>query len=127
MSPKTRVYAVEVETAAPVATSMAAGKPTPVTYTRTFVDGIGSSGVSEEIWPLVRELLAGVFVVSVAQIAAAVKLLVERSRIVAEGAGASSVAAALRGNVDARRIVCIVSGGNIDSEKLATILRGEIP
>jgi len=127
INPKTRVYAVEVETAAPVATSMAAGKPTPVTYTRTFVDGIGSAGVSEEIWPLVRELLAGAFTVSVAQIAAAVKLLVERSRIVAEGAGASSVAAALRGNVDARRVVCIVSGGNIDSEKLATILRGEIP
>ena len=127
MSPKTRVYAVEVETAAPVATSMAAGKPTPVTYTRTFIDGIGSTGVSEEIWPLVRELLAGAFVVSVAQIAAAVKLLAERSRIVAEGAGASSVAAALRGNVDARRVVCVVSGGNIDSEKLATILRGEIP
>jgi threonine dehydratase len=127
INPKTRVYAVEVETAAPVATSMAAGKPTPVTYTRTFVDGIGSTGVSEEIWPLVRELLAGAFTVSVAQIAAAVKLLVERSRIVAEGAGASSVAAALRGQVDARRVVCIVSGGNIDSEKLATILRGEIP
>ncbi len=127
INPKTRVYAVEVETAAPVATSMAAGKPTPVTYTRTFVDGIGSAGVSEEIWPLVRELLAGAFTVSVAQIAAAVKLLVERSRIVAEGAGASSVAAALRGQVDARRVVCIVSGGNIDSEKLATILRGEIP
>ncbi len=127
ISPKTRVYAVEVETAAPVAMSMAAGKPTPATYTRTFIDGIGSTGVSEEIWPLVRELLAGVFVVSVAQIAAAVKLLVERSRIVAEGAGASSVAAALRGNVDARRVVCVVSGGNIDSEKLATILRGEIP
>ena len=127
ISPKTRVYAVEVETAAPVATAMAAGKPTPVAYTRTFIDGIGSTGVSEEIWPLVRELLAGVFVVSVAQIAAAVKLLVERSRIVAEGAGASSVAAALRGNVDARRVVCIVSGGNIDSEKLATILRGDIP
>jgi threonine dehydratase len=106
---------------------MAAGKPTPVTYTRTFVDGIGSAGVSEEIWPLVRELLAGAFTVSVAQIAAAVKLLVERSRIVAEGAGASSVAAALRGQVDARRVDCIVSGGNIDSEKLATILRGEIP
>jgi len=127
ISPKTRVYACEAETAAPAAAAIAAGKPTPVSYTRTFVDGIGSTAVSEEIWPLVRELLAGALVVSVAQIAAAVKLLVERSRIVAEGAGASSVAAALAGNVDARRIVCIVSGGNIDSEKLAAILHGEIP
>jgi threonine dehydratase len=56
-----------------------------------------------------------------------VKLLAERCRVVAEGAGAASLAAALNNNVDAKRIVCIVSGGNIDSDKLATILRGSVP
>ncbi|MFN2603549.1 MAG: threonine/serine dehydratase [Gemmatimonadaceae bacterium] len=123
----TRVYAVEAETAAPLAAAFNAGAPTTVQYTRTFIDGIGSARISDEIWPLAQSVLAGSIVVTVEKIAAAVKLLVERSRIVAEGAGASSVAAALTGNVDARRIVCIVSGGNIDSEKLATILRGDIP
>lgn len=127
VSPGTKVYAVEVETAAPLTASLAAGTPTPVTRTPTFIDGMGSTAVSDEMWPLVQSLLAGTIVVSVAQIAAAVKLLAERCRVVAEGAGAASLAAALSGNVDGKRIVCIVSGGNIDSDKLATILRAEIP
>jgi threonine dehydratase len=127
MNPRIKVYAVEVETAAPLTASLAAGKPTPVTYTRTFIDGMGSAAVFEEMWPLVQLLLAGTIVVSVAQIAAAVKLLAERCHVVAEGAGAASVAAALIGGLDARRVACIVSGGNIDLEKLAVILNGEVP
>ena len=127
ISPRTKTYAVEVDTAAPLTASLAAGTPTPVTYTRTFIDGMGSASVSEEMWPLAKSLLAGTIVVTVAQVAAAVKLLLERCRVVAEGAGASSVAAALNRSEEGKRIVCIVSGGNIDSEKLATILRGEIP
>jgi threonine dehydratase len=127
ISPNTKVYAVEVETAAPLTASLAAGAPTSVTPTRTFVDGMGSSGVSEEMWPLAQSLLEGTIVVTVAQIAAAVKVLAERCRVVAEGAGAAPVAAALSGKLEGKRIVCVVSGGNIDSEKLATILRGEIP
>ena len=127
VSPRTKVYAVEVETAAPLTASLAAGEPTPVTYTRSFIDGMGSGGVSEEMWPLAKSLLAGTIVVTVAQVAAAVKLLAERCRVVAEGAGAAAVAAALNRSLERKRIVCIVSGGNIDSEKLATILRGEVP
>ncbi len=127
VSPNTRVYAVEVETAAPLTASLAAGTPTSVAYTRTFIDGMGSSGVSAEMWQLVNSLLAGTVVVSVAQVAAAVKLLVERCRVVAEGAGAAALAAALNSSLAAKRIVCIVSGGNIDPDKLATILSGEVP
>jgi len=127
VSPDTKVYAVEVETAAPLTASFAAGRPTPVSYTRTFVDGMGSGGVSGEMWPLVKNLLSGTIVVTVAQVAAAVKLLAERSRVIAEGAGAGSVAAALSGKLEDKRIVCIVSGGNIDTEKLAAILRGDVP
>jgi threonine dehydratase len=127
LRPQTRVYGVEVETAAPLAGAFNAGVPTTVSYTRTFVDGIGSARVSDEIWPLAQSILAGSLVVTVEKIAAAVKLLVERARIVAEGAGASAVAAALDNDIDVKRIVCVVSGGNIDSEKLAIILRGEIP
>ena len=91
------------------------------------MDGIGGKSVFGEMWPLARELLAGSLVVPVAAIASAVRLLAERSRIVAEGAGAASVAAALDGSVDATTIVCVISGGNIDSDTLATILRGDIP
>jgi threonine dehydratase len=127
VSPRTKVYAVEVETAAPLTASLAAGTPTPVTRTQTFIDGMGSGAVFGEMWPLVQSLLAGTVVVTVAQIAAAVKLLAERARIVAEGAGAAALAAAMSGAFDGQRVVCIVSGGNIDMDKLATILRGEIP
>ncbi|HYN81667.1 MAG TPA: threonine/serine dehydratase [Gemmatimonadaceae bacterium] len=127
VSPHTKVYAVEVETAAPLTASFAAGRPTPVNYTRTFIDGMGSGAVSEEMWPLVKSLLAGTIVVTVAQVAAAVKLLAERCRVIAEGAGAAPVAATLSGMLEAKRIVCIVSGGNIDTEKLRVILRGDVP
>jgi threonine dehydratase len=123
----TKVYAVEAETAAPLTASRAKGAPESVNYTRTFIDGMGSKSVSAEMWPLLQLLIDGTVVVSVRDVASAIKLLAERSRIVAEGAGASPVAAALGGSVEARRIVCIVSGGNIDAAKLAAILQDEVP
>jgi threonine dehydratase len=125
--PDVRVYAAEVETAAPLAAALAQGNPTNLSPTASFVDGIGGKSVFAEMWPLARELLNGSLVASVAQIAAAVRLLIERNRVVAEGAGAAPVAAALNRTLDAQTIVCVVSGGNIDNDTLGTILRGEIP
>jgi threonine dehydratase len=75
----------------------------------------------------VRSRVDGSIVMPVADVAAAVRVLVERARVVAEGAGALPVAAALSGKVDAKRIVCVISGGNIDRAKLATILEGRVP
>ena len=125
--PAVRVYAAEVETSAPLAAALAEGRPTPISSTPSFVDGIGGKSVFAEMWPMAHELLAGSVVSSVVQIADAVRLLAERNRVVAEGAGAASVAAALQGSIDAKTIVCVISGGNIDSDVLATILRGEFP
>ncbi len=125
--PEVKVYACEVETAAPFAASLAAGHPVTVDYTPTFVDGIGGKTVLEQIWPLAREVLAGSLVVSVQQVADAVRLLAGRTRVIAEGAGAAPVAAALAHHLDVERVACVVSGGNIDSRKLATILSGGIP
>ncbi len=122
-----RVYAVEVETAAPFSAALANGQPTTISSTPSFVDGIGGKNVFAEMWPLAKELLAGSLVASVQEVAAAVRLLAERNRIVAEGAGAAPVAAALNGTIDAKTIVCVISGGNIDGDTLATILRGEVP
>ena len=127
VSPQTRVYAVETDTAAPLTASLAAGHPMAVTRTPTFIDGMGSGGLFAEMWPLVQSMLTGTVVVSVAAVAAAVRLLAERSRVVAEGAGAAALAAALNGPLKGQRIVCIVSGGNIEPEVLAAILRGEMP
>jgi threonine dehydratase len=127
VKPSARVYAAEVETFAPFTAALAHEQPTTIAPTRSFVDGIGGKTVFAEMWPLARELIAGSVVASLAEIASAIRLLAERNRIVAEGAGAAPVAAALNRPIDAKTIVCVVSGGNIDSDVLATILRGEIP
>ena len=96
LRPQARVYACEVETAAPLSTRRCApAQPRAIEHRPSFVDGIGGRSVLAEMWPLARTLLAGSLVVSLAEIAAAVRLLVERNRVVAEGAGAASVAAAL--------------------------------
>ena len=122
LKPEVPVYAAEVATAAPLAAAFAAGEPTEVEYIASFVDGIGSSRVLDEMWPLVKVLLAGSLVASLEDVAAAVRLLAVRNRVVAEGAGATGVAVALNGDAGTGKVVCIVSGGNIDTAKLATIL-----
>lgn len=127
LKPDTRIYACEVTTAAPLAASFAAGKPAQVDYIPSFVDGIGAKSVLEEMWPLASCLLEGSLVMELAEVARAIQLLAERNRVIAEGAGGAPVAAALAGKAGKGKIVCIVSGGNIDTEKLVTILRGEIP
>ena len=127
VAPHVPVYAAEVETASPLAQSLAANAPQAVHYTSTFVDGIGGKSVLAEMWPLARQLLHGSLVVSLDAIASAVRMLAERNRVIAEGAGAASVAAALTGGAGGGKIVCIVSGGNIDVAKLAKILVGEMP
>jgi threonine dehydratase len=124
--PRTRVYAVEPETAAPLSASFAAGSAKEIDRIPSFVDGIGGKSVLPEMWERARNLLLPL-VVSLSDIAMAVKLLIERNRIVAEGAGAASVAAAMTGKAGSGKIVCIVSGGNIDSSKLAKILAGGVP
>ena len=93
-----------------------------MTYVKSLVDGIGAKSVLSEMWPLVCEMLAGSLVVTVEQVKAAIRILVERNRVVPEGAGATSVAAALSGKAGSGVVVCVVSGGNIDPAVLAGIL-----
>lgn len=125
--PEVPVYACEPETAAPLAASFAQGTAAEVKRIPSFVDGIGASSVLPEMWSRVRSLLAGSLVAPLGDIAAAVKLLVERARVVAEGAGATGVAAALAGKAGRGRVVCVVSGGNLDTVALGKILGGGVP
>ena len=124
LAPACKVYACEVATAAPLAASLAAGKPTKVEYQPSFVDGIGGPEVFPEMFELTRNLVDGSLVAGLDEVAASVRLLAERARVVAEGAGATPVAAALAGKAGSGKVVCVVSGGNIDASKLATILAG---
>ena len=126
LKPDTRLYASEVDTAAPLAPSLKAKAPREVIYTPSFVDGMGSKSILPEMWPLVSSLIDDSLVSSLKEIADAVKLLLERNRVLAEGAGASTVAAALAGKAGTGKIVCVISGGNIDTSKLTQILNNEI-
>jgi threonine dehydratase len=125
--PDVQVYGCEVDTAAPLAAALAAGRAVECPRTPTFVDGIGARTMLEEMWPPAHRLLAGSLVVGLAEVAAAIRLLVERAALVAEGAGGASVAAGLKGMAGTGKVVCVVSGGNIDAAVLATILGGNLP
>jgi threonine dehydratase len=127
LKPGVRVYGCEAANATPLAASLAAGSAQQIEYRPSFVDGIGSSGLLPEMWPLASSLLDGALVSGVPEVAAAVRLLAERSRVIAEGAGAAAVAAALAGRAGTGRLACVISGGNIDTHKLVRILQGEVP
>ena len=130
LKPDTRIYACEVETSAAFAAALAADAVTKIDYKPSFVDGIGSGSVLSEMWPLAKSLLNGSLVVPLAEVAESVRILAERNRVIAEGAGATPVAAALAGRGGdgelEGNVVCVVSGGNIDFEKLVKIFRREM-
>jgi threonine dehydratase len=128
LRPGTAVYVCEPETGAPVSATLAAGGvPTKVEYTPSFVDGAGAGAVLPEMWERAQALVTDAFAVSLADAAAAVRLLAERAQVVAEGAAGLPVAAAVSGRAGGGRLVCVVSGGNIDSSRLAEILAGRVP
>ena len=124
--PEVRFYAAEPATAAPVAATLAAGTPTAVEYVPSFVDGSGSRELIPKVWDHASKLLDDGFAIPLVDVEVAVRTLAERVRVIAEGAGALSVAAVLTGRIpSARKVVCIVSGGNIDFGVLTRILREE--
>jgi threonine dehydratase len=124
LSPETRIYCAEPETGAGLTAALAAGGPVDVDYRPSFVDGSGSRRVLDPMWPLLASLVDRAFAVPVPRVAEAVRVLAGRARVVAEGAGALSTAVALAGDAGTGRVVCIVSGGNINLAKLAEILAG---
>ena len=121
------MYGCEPDTACAFAASLAGGSPRHVDRTPSFLEGTGESDVLPEIWDLVKPFAAGSLVVSLQEVASAVRVLFERHRVVAEGSGASSLAAALTGKAGKGRVVCVMSGGNIDPSTLKKILDGGLP
>src|SRR5215470_580700 len=105
LRPQVRVYSVEPETGAPMSVSLPAGEPREVDYQPSFVDGSGSKALLPKMWGLGRELLDGALVASLDETAAAVRLLAERARVVAEGAGALALAATLAGRAGGGKVV----------------------
>ena len=124
LQPGTKIITAEPDTAAAMAAAFAAGHPADVDYRASFVDGSGSRRVLDSMWPLVAPLVDDALAIPVTEVAAAVRTLAERVRIIAEGAGALAPAAALSGRAGTGKVVCVISGGNINLGKLAEILGG---
>lgn len=120
---KCRIYAAEVATAAPLAPSLTAGSPVAVDYQPSFVDGIGAKVVFPQMLARAQQLIDGALVAELDEVSSALRLLAERNRVIAEGAGACALACALAGKAGAGKVVCIVSGGNIDFVRLCEVLR----
>jgi threonine dehydratase len=120
--PQTKVFAAEPETAAPLSASLAAGRPVYLDNWRaSFVDGAGGKSVLETMWPLLRGV-NGSIVVTLDDVARAIRVVAERAHVIAEGAGGCAVAGALSGRAGRGKIVAIVSGGNIDLSRFFEIL-----
>lgn len=126
--PDTKVYACEVETATPLFTSFQNGRPVVLDkYESSFVDGMNGKAMFPCMWNMACHLLSGSVVTSLREICDALKTLCIDNHVVSEGAGAATVAAAMKDEIPGGSIVCVVSGGNIDTGKLVTILNGDIP
>ena len=122
LKPGVRVYAAEPETAAPLSVSLAAGRPMYFDHWKaSFVDGAGGKSVLPTMWPLLAAL-DGSLVVSLGEVARAMKLVAERARVIAEGAAGCAVAAALGGRAGGGKVVAVVSGGNIDLSAFASLV-----
>jgi threonine dehydratase len=122
LKPHVKVFAAEPETAAPLATSLARDEASYFPgWTASFVDGAGGKSVLPTMWPLLRALVQGSIVVSLDEVRSAMRRTAERVHVVAEGAAACAVAAALSGRAGDGKIVAVVSGGNIDLKRFADL------
>ena len=127
LRPETRVVTAEPATAAPFAASFAAGAPAEIEFETSFVDGAGGRALLPTMWDRASGLVDAATAIPLHEVAAAMRALASRARVVAEGAGALALAAAIRGDAGEGRVVCIVSGGNVDAAVLAAVLAGETP
>ncbi len=123
LKPGIKVYGAEPETAAPAALSFDKGSPQPFpAWQASFVDGAGGQSMFPRMWERMKDIVDGSIVVSLDETRHAMRLLAEKARVIAEGAGALSVAAALTGKAGKGPIVAVISGGNIDLEKFCTLI-----
>jgi threonine dehydratase len=123
LRPGIRILGAEPDTAAPFALSRREGGPRKFPgWQASFVDGAGGQSVTQRMWRRMQPVVDGAATVSLDQVRDAMRLMAEKARVIAEGAGALALAAALGGEAGEGPTVCIVSGGNIDLEKFAELV-----
>ena len=143
LKPSIDIFASEIETAAPLAAAFEHGEVTKISMSKSWVDGIGSGSVLNEMWPLVQSCVDSSIVVTLKETGAALKLLIENNHFICEGASATSLAAALwhyqnqvnQGRAALRRtdssdrplkIVAVLSGGGIDNDTIIKCLQDSL-
>ena len=124
VNPKVKIFAAESEASMPVTAAFKAGEPVEVEHRPSFIDGMGGRSVLAEMWPLLQTVLDGAVEVSLPEVANAVRILFQKHHLIAEGAGAAPVAAALKQPKSTGKTVCVISGGNLDPAVLCEIVRG---
>jgi threonine dehydratase len=123
LKPEVKVWGAEPETAAPTALSFAAGSAQVFKdWQATFVDGAGGQSVFPRMWERMKPVAEGSIVVTLEETKRAMRIMAEKSRVIAEGAGALALAAALTGKTGPGPIVAVVSGGNIDLKKFSELV-----
>ena len=127
VNPRIRIVACESELATPLRKAFKAGRPVEAPCRAGFISGVGAPAVLPSMWPLLQELVDDTAVAAIADVVTVVRDLALHCHVVAEGAGAVSVAVARTATIPGRKVVCIVSGGNIGAGDLATILTGGLP
>lgn len=127
LRPEAKVFAIEDENAAPVTAALAAGRIVDIETRPSFIKSIGGPSLVPQLWPVARDLIDGAVSVSLDQVTDAMRLLFAKSKVVAEGAGAASLAAALASDHARGNVVCVISGGNIDAAAYSAVLAGNIP
>lgn len=127
LKPEVKIIACELASAHPLKAAFAAGRTAETPHAPGFVSGVGFGTVLPEMWPLCRAMIDEVITVSLAEVAAAIGTLAAYNHVVAEGAGAVSVAAALSGRYAESKVCAVVSGGNLDASMLVDILQGRVP
>ena len=127
LKPDVRVLGAESDHCTPLTAAFEAGGPVETAIRPSFIAGIGVGRVLGEMWPLVQDVLAGAVVAKEREIVDAIRFLCERHHVIAEGAGAAALASALAGRAGEGKVVCVVSGGNLDLDYLSEILHGRIP
>ena len=123
LRPQAKIITAEPATACGLSAAFEAGHPVDAGYQASFVDGAGSGRVLDSMWPQVSQLVDDALAIPLEEVAAALRLLAQRVRVIAEGAGALSVAAAMSGRAGSGKVACVISGGNINLSTLAEILQ----
>lgn len=126
LKPSVRIVGVQTRSYPSLQASFQAGKPVWIDPKPTICDGVAVPFVADQMYPLLRKIVDDVVTVPEEKVKAAIKQLMLKNKLIVEGAGALSIAAALEMPAEKQgKTICLVTGGSIGPEALSTIISGK--